>query len=292
LVRFNPGTRQEEGHNQLQTAFDACCRCCYRCCLDSRAVSIDARTSMFRGPNFVNNTEVRQDMMFPVQAESIISGQDSNLRVHTVQAGYQFGNGEMTEMNAYHTPVMYSSAGPDNQVVYQEYSNQGQNYDGQPLFSMNPDAYAGGLQSPAALPADQLRTQLKHQLEFYFSAENLSNDSYLQSQMDQEQYVSVATIAGFNKVKGLTNDLKLVVDVLRESPYLQVDETGEKVRPVQKQRCVVILREVPDTTPIEVCCYGICLENDGHDYFFMNFQCHPILLLTFYKRLKSHLSPP
>lgn len=46
-----------------------------------------------------------------------------------------------------------------------------------------------------------------------------------------------------------------VHSVFPESPYVQVDETGKKVRPVQKlrsERCVVILREVPDSTPVEV----------------------------------------
>lgn len=32
---------------------------------------------------------------------------------------------------------------------------------------------------------------------------------------------------------------------------VQVDETGEKVRPNHK-RCIIILREIPETTPIEV----------------------------------------
>lgn len=35
------------------------------------------------------------------------------------------------------------------------------------------------------------------------------------------------------------------------SPMVQVDERGEKVRPNHK-RCIIILREIPETTPIEV----------------------------------------
>lgn len=50
----------------------------------------------------------------------------------------------------------------------------------------------------------------------------------------------------------------LCVSLFEESPYVQVNEAGDKVRPVQKQRCVVILREVPESTPVEV---SFCGEN-------------------------------
>jgi len=112
----------------------------------------------------------------------------------------------------------------------------------------SPSEDAGPLEG--TIPDDQLRAMLKTQLEYYFSRENLVSDSYLVSQMDADQYVPIATVAGFNQVKRLTGNLELVVEVLRGSPDVQVDDAGEKVRPLHK-RCIVILREIPDATPIE-----------------------------------------
>lgn len=45
--------------------------------------------------------------------------------------------------------------------------------------------------------------------------ENLANDTYLLSQMDNDQYVPIWTVANFNQVKKLTKDIKLITDVLR-----------------------------------------------------------------------------
>lgn len=68
--------------------------------------------------------------------------------------------------------------------------------------------------------------------------------------MDNDQYVPIWTVANFNQVKKLTKDLNLITSVLRESTNVQVDDEGLKVRPNHK-RCIVILREIPDNTPIE-----------------------------------------
>lgn len=103
--------------------------------------------------------------------------------------------------------------------------------------------------APPQLSLDQLRLALANQLEYYFSRENLANDTYLLSQMDNDQFVPIWTIANFNAIKRLTNDLELITAVLRDSPNVQVDEDGVKVRPNHK-RCIVILREIPDDTPI------------------------------------------
>ncbi|XP_008411778.1 la ribonucleoprotein 4Aa isoform X2 [Poecilia reticulata] len=98
--------------------------------------------------------------------------------------------------------------------------------------------------------SENLRESLKKELEFYFSRENLSKDLYLMSQMDSDQFVPIWTIASMEGIKVLTTDMELILDVLRSSPMVQVDEKGEKVRPNHK-RCIIILREVPETTPVE-----------------------------------------
>ncbi|OTF83210.1 la-related-like protein, partial [Euroglyphus maynei] len=101
--------------------------------------------------------------------------------------------------------------------------------------------------SPAnvqGLPYKELCEQLRYQLEYYFSYKNLSKDQYLVSQMDDEQYVAISIVANFDKIRRLTNDLDLVVQVLRSSAEVTVDDTGTKVKPNSKRR-VVILRDVP-----------------------------------------------
>ncbi|XP_066250714.1 uncharacterized protein Larp4B isoform X2 [Euwallacea similis] len=123
--------------------------------------------------------------------------------------------------------------------------------DGSMLGQSEAGGPLGAHQQPhLTLPLPQLKQMLSQQLEYYFSRENLANDTYLLSQMDNDQYVPIWTVANFNQVKKLTKDIKLITEVLRESPNVQVDEEGVKVRPNHK-RCIVILREIPDSTPLE-----------------------------------------
>ncbi|XP_027252368.1 la-related protein 4 isoform X4 [Cricetulus griseus] len=105
-------------------------------------------------------------------------------------------------------------------------------------------------ESSSTISTEDLKECLKKQLEFCFSRENLSKDLYLISQMDSDQFVPIWTVANMEEIKKLTTDPDLILEVLRSSPMVQVDEKGEKVRPSHK-RCIVILREIPETTPVE-----------------------------------------
>lgn len=71
-----------------------------------------------------------------------------------------------------------------------------------------------------SIPMETLKRMLQHQLEYYFSRENLSRDSYLLSQMDSDQYVLIDTVANFDQVRRLTRNMDLIVSVLRGKDFL------------------------------------------------------------------------
>ncbi|KAJ4785549.1 hypothetical protein LUZ62_036795 [Rhynchospora pubera] len=75
---------------------------------------------------------------------------------------------------------------------------------------------------------DPQRAALLKQIEYYFSPDNLCKDIWLRGQMDEQGWVSISLIAGFNKVKHITTNVPFILDTLRISTEVEVQ--GEKIR--------------------------------------------------------------
>ncbi|XP_047284178.1 la-related protein 4 isoform X11 [Homo sapiens] len=167
---------------------------------------------------------------------------------HPEVSVFNTGNAELSEDICKEYEVMYSSSCETTRNT----TGIEESTDGMILGpeDLSYQIYDVSGESNSAVSTEDLKECLKKQLEFCFSRENLSKDLYLISQMDSDQFIPIWTVANMEEIKKLTTDPDLILEVLRSSPMVQVDEKGEKVRPSHK-RCIVILREIPETTPIE-----------------------------------------
>uniref|UniRef100_A0A2P2M9N8 Uncharacterized protein MANES_18G010500 n=2 Tax=Rhizophora mucronata TaxID=61149 RepID=A0A2P2M9N8_RHIMU len=83
---------------------------------------------------------------------------------------------------------------------------------------------------PPMIPFSEhpLSAMLVHQIEYYFSDANLFKDEFLKSKMDELGWVPITLIASFNRVKNMTDNIQLILDSLRTSTFLEVQD--DKVR--------------------------------------------------------------
>ncbi|XP_010317249.2 la-related protein 1C isoform X2 [Solanum lycopersicum] len=107
----------------------------------------------------------------------------------------------------YRPPMVYSGPFPDSLRM--------------PMLSPVPPVYFH-------LPDTQLHNRIVNQIDYYFSNENLIKDIFLREQMDEQGWVPVTLIAGFKKVMELTDNIQLILNVVRSSTVVEVQ--GEKLR--------------------------------------------------------------
>ena len=95
-----------------------------------------------------------------------------------------------------------------------------------------------------------LKAQIKAQVEYYFSQQNLIKDNYMVSQMDSEGYIPISIIAQFRKVKKLTNDLEVIVSAITGSKVCQLNEDNTMLKSNCKlpARTTVVIRDAPEGT--------------------------------------------
>jgi len=81
---------------------------------------------------------------------------------------------------------------------------------------------------PQILDPESLKQAVLKQIEYYYSVENLCKDTWLRSQMDDEGWTPVTVIAAFNRLKQLTTDTQLILEVLHNSTDFETKD--EKMR--------------------------------------------------------------
>jgi La domain len=75
------------------------------------------------------------------------------------------------------------------------------------------------------------------QVEYYFSIENLCKDMYLRSHMDSQGWLPFSVIAGFNRIKSLTEDMSLIRHVCQMSRNIEFrpgEDGNDHLRKVDK----------------------------------------------------------
>lgn len=77
-------------------------------------------------------------------------------------------------------------------------------------------------------PTFTLRANIVKQIEYYFSDENLQNDHYLLSLMDDHGWVPISIIADFKRVKRMSTNIPFILDALQSSSSIEVQ--NDKVR--------------------------------------------------------------
>ncbi|KAG7905047.1 hypothetical protein KL905_002782 [Ogataea polymorpha] len=103
---------------------------------------------------------------------------------------------------------------------------------GFPLYSSQAP-YSPTYPGVAENSGDNKVGRLTKQLEYYFSMENLLKDIYLRKHMNSEGYVSVAFLAGFSRVKILSEgDFNSILQALKRTDLLEMtgSEKSEMVR--------------------------------------------------------------
>lgn len=70
----------------------------------------------------------------------------------------------------------------------------------------------------------------RHQIEYYFTTENLLRDMFLRAQFDEAGYVPISLLANFRAVYNVHQDYNSLVTALSSSTILEVDMKYELVR--------------------------------------------------------------
>ena len=76
----------------------------------------------------------------------------------------------------------------------------------------------------------ELCYRIQHQIEFYFSAENLNSDWFMHKNMDDEGWVAIDVIMKFRRIAALTNDKAHIIMAMSSSHQVELSPCLTKLR--------------------------------------------------------------
>jgi len=102
-------------------------------------------------------------------------------------------------------------------------------YLGAPLFD---PLYGVYYYMPYSNITDQsvVRESIKHQIEYYFSVENLQRDFFLRRKMDPKGYLPISLLASFHRIQALTLETSEIIAAIENSKEIELSEDKLLVR--------------------------------------------------------------
>eukprot|EP00092_Neocalanus_flemingeri_P019191 GFUD01020790.1.p1 GENE.GFUD01020790.1~~GFUD01020790.1.p1 ORF type:complete len:1187 (+),score=395.91 GFUD01020790.1:609-4169(+) len=119
------------------------------------------------------------------------------------------------------------------------------------------------------LTEEVLKNYVKHQIEYYFSKDNLQRDFFLRRKMTSDGFLPVSLIASFNRVQQLTQDITFIVASVENSDVVEVKD-GLLIRPKDNPeswplKATDLNPEVPEFIPTTIVEEEDTAGTDGDD---------------------------
>ncbi|KAG5294860.1 La domain family [Histoplasma ohiense] len=113
-----------------------------------------------------------------------------------------------------------------------------------------------------------LMSMISMQLEYYFSVDNLCKDLFLRKHMDSQGFVLLSFIAGFKRIKSLTEDmdmLRLVCRQLKGVEYRPGEDGADRLRKREKWEQWILAMESRDPSAQNEGPPPLILSSPAHD---------------------------
>jgi len=119
------------------------------------------------------------------------------------------------------------------------------------------------------LSDEVLKNYVKHQIEYYFSKDNLQRDFFLRRKMDSDGFLPVSLIASFNRVQQLSQDITFIVASVDNSDIVECKD-GILIRPKDDPeswplKATDLNPEVPEFIPTTIVEEEDTAGTDGDD---------------------------